>query len=126
MANAYIFNSSAVEIKISINNGDFLSIPAASSTAWTPSNPTDEPTFNNNTTPAQGAFFLGANTITMYPATSGPSASANFTVDIPTSVTVNSFQLYLFWKDATNVAWAALNGGQILEVSSTQETSKAA
>lgn len=122
MPNAYIFNASAVKISVSINNGDFFGVDAASSTTWSPSNPATEPTFVNNTNPGQGQLGLGNNTITLYPATSGPASSANFVLNIPTEVTVSSLQLYLFWKDANNVAWAALNGGQFIQVKSQSST----
>lgn len=116
MANAYIFNASGVAITVSVNNGPFLSVNAADSATWVPSVPATQPTFVNNTNPGLGQLGLGANTITLYPSTSGPASSANFTLTIPTEVTVNSLQLYLFWKDARNVAFAALNGGQFIQV----------
>ncbi|MTD26923.1 hypothetical protein [Erwinia sorbitola] len=118
MPNAYIFNASAVKISVSVNNGDFFSLPPADGTSWVPSAPATAPTFVNNTNPGSGQLGLGANMITLYPSTSGPGSSVNFVLEIPTEVTVSSLQLYLFWKDAQNVAWAALNGGQFIQVSS--------
>ncbi|MCS4270922.1 MULTISPECIES: hypothetical protein [Raoultella] len=117
MSNAYIFNASGVAISVSVNNGSFLSVNPADSTTWVPSVPSTQPPFVNNTNPGNGQLGLGPNTITLYPSTSGPSHSANFTLNIPTEVTVSSLQLYLFWKDAENVAFAALNGGQFIQVS---------
>jgi hypothetical protein len=113
---AFVFNSSGVAMKVSVNNGDFFSVPAANTNTWVPASPETQPPFVNQTNPGQGKIGLGDNTITMYPATSGPSDSANFTLTVPTDVTVSSLQVYLFWKDAQNVAWAALNGGQFVQV----------
>ena len=118
MPNAYIFNASGVAILVSVNNGAFLSVNPADSTSWVPSTPATQPAFVNNTNPGNGQLGLGPNTITLYPSTSGPASSVNFTLNIPTEVTVNSLQLYLFWKDARNVAFAALNGGQFIQVDS--------
>ncbi|HCB1501406.1 MULTISPECIES: hypothetical protein [Klebsiella] len=118
MPNAYLFNASGVSISVSINNGAFLSVSPADSTSWVPSTPAAQPTFVNNTNPGNGQLGLGPNTITLYPSTSGPASSVNFTLNIPTEVTVSSLQLYLFWKDAKNVAFAALNGGQFIQVDS--------
>ncbi|AIR61140.1 hypothetical protein RJE46_17945 [Cedecea neteri] len=117
MPNAYIFNASGVAISVSVNNGSFLSVNAADSTSWVPSVPATQPTFVNNTNFGNGQLGLGANTITLYPSTSGPASSANFTLNIPTNVTVSSLQLYLFWKDAKDVSFAVLNGGQFIQVS---------
>lgn len=116
MPNAYIFNASGVAISVSVNNGAFFSVNAADSTSWVPSVPATQPTFVNNINPGIGQLGLGPNTITLYPSSSGPASSANFTLNIPTEVTVNSLQLYFFWKDAKNVAFAALNGGQFIQV----------
>lgn len=117
MPNAYIFNASAVKISVSVNDGDFFSVNPADSTTWVPSNPATQPTFVNSIKPGIGQLGLGANTITIYPSTSGPASSVNFTLDIPVDVPVSSLQLYLFWKDAQNIAFAALNGGQFIQVS---------
>jgi len=126
MANAFVFNSSAVEIYVSVNNGSFFSIAAATPATWVPSSPTTQPTFVNNTNPGKGEIGLGDNLVTMYPSTGGPGDSANFTLTVPTGVTVNSLQLYLFWKDAQDVAWAALNGGQFIQVASKTSTAQPA
>ncbi|PWC17032.1 hypothetical protein DDT52_17255 [Brenneria roseae subsp. roseae] len=120
MPNAYIFNASAVKISVSVNNGEFFSVNPADGTSWVPSTPSTEPTFVNNTSPGIGQLGLGPNTITVYPSTSGPASSANFTLNIPLDVTVSSLQLYLFWKDAKNIAFSALNGGQFIQVSTVQ------
>ncbi|HFZ8993193.1 TPA: hypothetical protein ACIPUI_000241 [Citrobacter freundii] len=122
MPTAYIFNASAEQIKVSVNNGDFFSVDQANATSWIPSISAKTPEFVNNTNPGMGQFGLGTNQITMYPATTGPSHSVNFELNIPKNVTVRSLQLYLFWKDAEHVAWAALNGGQLISVSDLQNS----
>ncbi|MFK8258492.1 hypothetical protein ACFL9S_11975 [Erwinia sp. AnSW2-5] len=118
MPNAYVFNASGVAISVSVNNGDFFTINPADNTSWVPSAPSNAPTFVNNTNPGKNQLGLGPNQISLYPSTSGPASSTNFILNIPTEVTVNSFQLYLFWNNAKNVGWAALNGGQFIQVSS--------
>ena len=122
MPNVYIFNASAEQIKVSINNGDYFSVESANVTTWLPSSPAKAPEFINNTHPGQGQLGLGVNLITMYPATSGPKSAVNFELRVPTEVRVSSLQLYLFWKDAEHVAWAALNGGQFISVSNLQSS----
>lgn len=117
MPNAFIFNASAVEINVSVNNGDFFLVKSAVSGTWAPTTPATEPQFVNSTNPGIGKLGLGQNIITLYPSTSGPASSANFFLNIPMDVTISSLQLYLFWKDANDVAWAALNGGQFIQVS---------
>ncbi len=122
MPYAYIFNASDVPIQVSINNGPFLSVESAGASTWLPSSPSTAPEFVNNINPGIGQLGLGKNLITMYPATSGPIASCTFILNIPTNVRVNSLQFYIFWKDAEHVAWAALNGGQLISVSDLQHS----
>lgn len=122
MPNAYIFNASAEHIKVSINNGDFISVESANASTWLPSSPAKAPDFVNNINPGLGQLGLGVNNITIYPATSGPACAVNFRLNVPTNVKVSSLQLYVFWKDAEHVAWAALNGGQLISVSDLQHS----
>ncbi|HFZ8993194.1 TPA: hypothetical protein ACIPUI_000242 [Citrobacter freundii] len=121
MGNLFILNASDSEIFISLNDGDYLNVPAANTGTWTPSRPDDVVEFINKISAAQGQLGLGENEISVYPGTSGPASAATFILNVPTDVRVSSIELYLFWKSATSVAWVALNSGQPFQVSFTTE-----
>lgn len=117
MGQLVVFNASGSAIYVSFNNGGFIEVPSVDTASWNPAQPATEPNFVNNTNPGAGQLGLGNNTLTIYPATSGPASSANFTLEVPVDVPVSAVQLYLFWKSATSVAWVALNSGQPFQVS---------
>lgn len=117
MGQLFVFNASESDIFISFNNGAFLTAPSANSKTWQPTTLQNEPIFVNNVSPGKGELGLGDNTLAVYPETGGPSHVVNFTLSVPLDVAVNSVQLYLFWKNATSVAWVALNEGQPFQVS---------
>lgn len=117
MGQLFVFNASRSNIFISFNNGDFLKVPSADGTSWEPSPVEDEPSFVNNVTPGQGQLGLGINNITVYPSTGGTSHSVTFELDVPENIPISTVQIYLFWKNATSVAWVALSDGQPFQVS---------
>lgn len=116
MAKVYVFNTSSVSIMFSINEGDYALVNGTSGNiAWTPLSPNVNPQFVNNKNPANGAFGLGSNILTLYPTSSGTKDAATFTVSIPINVQITSIQLYLYWKDARNTSLIYANGGQLIQ-----------
>ncbi|MTD26922.1 hypothetical protein [Erwinia sorbitola] len=117
MSQFVIFNASKSAIHISVNQGDYFIVPAASQPSWIPAQPQAEPDFINKTVAGPGQLHLGDNSITIYPDTSGPADSGVCTLKISTEIPINSLQLYLFWKSATSVALVALQDGQPFQAS---------
>lgn len=119
MSNFFILNASDDEIFISLNGGDYINVPAAENKTWTASRPSVETEFTNKLRPPSGKIGIGDNEISVYPTSGGAGCSTNFILSVPKEVRICSIQFYLFWKDATSVAWVALNSGQPFQVSFT-------
>ncbi len=116
MANAYLFNTSSMAIKVSINNGPFFEIPAANASSWRPAAPNQPIPFVANPAPAPGQIGLGSNMITFYPSMEGPARSSNFTLSIPSNTPIESLQLYFFRADQGSFACMTnINGGYSAE-----------
>ncbi|MCS4270923.1 MULTISPECIES: hypothetical protein [Raoultella] len=112
MGQVEVFNASKSDIYVSLNNGSFFTVNAATQVSWQAGQAASPPTFVNNTTAATGQLKLGDNIITAYSSTSGPATAGICTITIPENIPINSIQLYLFWKDATSVAAIVLQDGQ--------------
>lgn len=104
MGQLVVFNASKTDIKVSLNDGDYFTVPAAIQPSWQASQPENPPLFINNVTAGPGELKLGSNLLTTYSSTSGPSQAGSCTITIPENIPINSVQLYLFWKDACSVA----------------------
>lgn len=112
MGQFVVFNASKADINVSLNNGDYFTVPAAIQPTWQASQPTNPPAFINNVTAGPGELKLGSNILTTYSSTSGPSQAGTCTITIPVNIPINSVQLYLFWKDASSVVAVVLQEGQ--------------
>ncbi|MDG1642918.1 hypothetical protein [Klebsiella huaxiensis] len=112
MGQLVVFNASKTDIKVSLNDGDYFTVPAAIQPSWQASQPENPPLFINNVTAGPGELKLGSNLLTTYSSTSGPSQAGSCTITIPENIPINSVQLYLFWKDACSVAAIVLQEGQ--------------
>lgn len=123
MSNFFILNASDTEIFISLNGDGYIKVPAAKNDTWTASRPNIDIEYIDREKPAPGQLGIGDNDICVYSATGGASNSTRFTLTVPKLVRVYSIQLYLFWKNATSVAWVALNSGQPFQVSFTTTNS---
>lgn len=116
MAKVYVFNSSSVQLMLSINNGGFMPIESTSDTFdWMPLPLNHTPNFCNQLNPPLGMLGLGSNTLTLYPASSGAAFSATVKVIIPENISTSSIQIYLCWKDAKNIGAVVCNSGQFIQ-----------
>ncbi|AIR61141.1 hypothetical protein F3J34_14100 [Klebsiella sp. Ap-873] len=112
MSQLEVFNASKSDIYVSLNNGSFFTVNAAAQVTWQAGQAVPPPTFVNNTMAGIGQLKLGDNIITTYSSTSGPAEAGTCTITIPENISINSIQLYLFWKNATSVAAIVLQDGQ--------------
>ena len=123
MSNFFILNASDTEIFISLNGDGYINVPAAKNDTWAASRQNIDIEFINRLKPASGQLGIGDNDISVYSATGGASNPTKFILRVPEGIRIYSIQLYLFWKNATSVAWVALNSGQPFQVSFTTENS---
>lgn len=76
--NVIVHNLTPLATTVSINNGDFFTIPAFESYNSLP--------FSSISNPGQGEIGLGENAVTIYARSFGPSRAQNFTINVPTTV----------------------------------------
>ncbi|MGY9045683.1 hypothetical protein P775_00965 [Puniceibacterium antarcticum] len=106
-----VFNSTATQIYITVNNGAdrFLIFPAATATDWMPS--AVRPPLSLCSYPAPGVIGVGPNYVSITPATA--PGIANATIVVPTSVqTGDALQLYLAAESSDANMWMLLCNGE--------------
>jgi len=118
MAKAFLFNTSAETLSISINNGRSINIPSANTSNGQPSGLSQSITVQNDTNPTPGQFCLGMNQVVLSSPSGGETS--NFTLEIPQDKWFETLQLYIFWADSHNIVWVAnLDGFYSAETSGT-------
>lgn len=112
-ATVYLYNTTNESVDFIVNNGNTITIPAATPPAYAPATPTGkEPTLVESPYGGQGVFFLNKNTCTLSPA--GGVGGTNITIDLSSGkvpTMINSAQLFVFFQDISTVSWIFLVNG---------------
>ena len=104
------FNAGSVSLRVSVNNGNQVSIAGTGpGQNWAPQT-SNALTFNEGY-PGPGSLGFGRNTLQV--SASDMSTEATFSLEISQSQRVDSLQLYIFLSNSSAVA-ILLNGGQLI------------
>ena len=104
-----VFNTSALSVTVSVNNGPQFTIAGAYPPNFVPQTPQGGGPGWNNQQPAPGTFAPGNNYVTT--VTAGSGQVHNLMINLSRNIQWQSLELYLFFSGNGQPGWLALNNG---------------
>ena len=112
-ATVYLYNTTNQTVDFTVNGSAAITIPAAAPPAYAPATPTgSEPVLTISQFPGPGNFGLINNQCSLAIASGGNSQQFNVDLSNITATMINSAQLFVFFKNITQISWVFLINGQ--------------